>query len=174
MSPRRGQRGHRDTPARAPGPPRALSGAATRRGQRRGNGTRASSGVPARYWSPVIFVVLALLVLFVTYHRTRDRGIRDQVTSGSDSSDLGALVQPHDPDPVPKIPSLQENAPKWVPMGGAKGLGGMGGEIPKIRPQNVGKCFGKFPKKWKMLAAAGGGVEIPPRKFPPPQKNFPH
>ncbi|RLV63396.1 hypothetical protein DV515_00018314, partial [Chloebia gouldiae] len=38
------------------------------------NQTRSSSGVPARYWSPVIFVVLALLVLFVTYQRTKDKG----------------------------------------------------------------------------------------------------
>ncbi|XP_039571238.1 uncharacterized protein LOC120505079 isoform X2 [Passer montanus] len=73
-----------------------------------GNQTRASSGVPARYWSPVIFVVLALLVLFVTYHRTKDKGIRDRATSGSDSSDLGALVQPQVHDPIPKIPEHAE------------------------------------------------------------------
>ncbi|XP_077048204.1 uncharacterized protein LOC143696245 [Agelaius phoeniceus] len=73
-----------------------------------GNQSRASSGVSARYWSPVIFVVLALLVLFVTYQRTKDKGIRDRAMGGSDSSDLGALVQPHVHDPIPKIPELAE------------------------------------------------------------------
>lgn len=52
-------------------------------------------------------MALALLVLFVTYHRKRDKGIRDLATSGSDSSDLGALVQPQVHDPIPKIPALQ-------------------------------------------------------------------
>lgn len=32
------------------------------------------SGFPIRYWSPVIFVVLALLVLFFTYRRTKGNG----------------------------------------------------------------------------------------------------
>ncbi|XP_032938503.1 levansucrase-like [Catharus ustulatus] len=78
-----------------------------------GNQTRTSSGVPARYWSPVIFVLLALLVLFVTYHRKKDRGIRDRVPNGSDSSDLGALVQSHDLNPqedpgTPPDPELSE------------------------------------------------------------------
>lgn len=35
-----------------------------------GNG----SGVPVKYWSPVIFVLLALLVLFFTYRRTKGEG----------------------------------------------------------------------------------------------------
>ncbi|XP_068031262.1 uncharacterized protein [Anomalospiza imberbis] len=74
------------------------------------SGAGASSGVPARYWSPVIFVVLALLVLFVTYQRTKDKGIQDRATSGSDSSDLGALVQPQVRDPIPKIPEHTETA----------------------------------------------------------------
>nr|XP_041577019.1 uncharacterized protein LOC115498454 isoform X4 [Taeniopygia guttata] len=106
-------------------PPRSLGDLAVTPA---GNRTRTSSGVPARFWSPVIFVVLALLVLFVTYHRTKDKGIRDQATSGSDSSDLGALVQPQVHDPIPKIPEQTEtaldqpeppqppeNAPKWAP-----------------------------------------------------------
>ncbi|KAM4755655.1 uncharacterized protein ACIQIH_019500 isoform 2-T2 [Cyanocitta cristata] len=59
-----------------------------------GNQTRTSSGVPVRYWSPVLFVLLALLVLFVTYQRTKGK-------------DLGALVQPPVHDPIPKIPALQ-------------------------------------------------------------------
>lgn len=35
-----------------------------------GNG----SGVPIKYWSPAIFVLLALLVLFFTYRRTKGEG----------------------------------------------------------------------------------------------------
>ncbi|KAM3657145.1 uncharacterized protein VK521_014577 [Ammospiza maritima maritima] len=73
-----------------------------------GNQSRASSGVSARYWSPVIFVVLALLVLFVTYQRKKDKGILDRATSGSDSSDLGALVQPQVHEPIPNIPEETE------------------------------------------------------------------
>ncbi|XP_068031259.1 uncharacterized protein [Anomalospiza imberbis] len=88
-------------------PPRSLGDLAVTPA---GNQTRASSGVPARYWSPVIFVVLALLVLFVTYQRTKDKGIQDRATSGSDSSDLGALVQPQVRDPIPKIPEHTETA----------------------------------------------------------------
>ncbi|XP_048144629.1 uncharacterized protein LOC125318182 isoform X3 [Corvus hawaiiensis] len=72
-----------------------------------GNQTRTSSGVPVRYWSPVLFVLLALLVLFVTYQKTKGKGIQDRAMSGSDSSDLGALVQPPVQDPIPKIPALQ-------------------------------------------------------------------
>ncbi|CAN8207028.1 unnamed protein product [Coccothraustes coccothraustes] len=51
-------------------PPRSLGDLAVTPA---GNQTRTSSGVPARYWSPVIFVALALLVLFVTYQRTKDK-----------------------------------------------------------------------------------------------------
>ncbi|XP_048144628.1 uncharacterized protein LOC125318182 isoform X2 [Corvus hawaiiensis] len=51
-----------------------------------GNQTRTSSGVPVRYWSPVLFVLLALLVLFVTYQKTKGKGIQDRAMSGSDSS----------------------------------------------------------------------------------------
>ncbi|XP_041876482.1 uncharacterized protein LOC121660938 isoform X4 [Corvus kubaryi] len=72
-----------------------------------GNQTRTSSGVPVRYWSPVLFVLLALLVLFVTYQKTKGKGIQDRAMSGSDSSDLGALVQTPVQDPIPKIPALQ-------------------------------------------------------------------
>ncbi|XP_038018069.1 nascent polypeptide-associated complex subunit alpha, muscle-specific form-like isoform X2 [Motacilla alba alba] len=80
-----------------------------------GNQTRTSSGVPARYWSPVIFVALALLVLFVTYRRNKDK-------------DLGALVQPHTCDSIPKIPEVTETpleqpdppqAPPDSPPGGS-------------------------------------------------------
>ncbi|OXB70584.1 UNVERIFIED_CONTAM: hypothetical protein H355_011525 [Colinus virginianus] len=43
-------------------------------------------GFPIRYWSPVIFVVLALLVLFFTYRRTKGKGTQDPTTSLSDFS----------------------------------------------------------------------------------------
>ncbi|XP_021232430.1 uncharacterized protein LOC110387977 isoform X3 [Numida meleagris] len=53
-----------------------------------GNQTRKESGFPIRYWSPVIFVVLALLVLFFTYRRTKGKGTQDPTTSLSDFSDV--------------------------------------------------------------------------------------
>ncbi|XP_031949391.1 uncharacterized protein LOC116436398 isoform X1 [Corvus moneduloides] len=81
-----------------------------------GNQTRTSSGVPVRYWSPVLFVLLALLVLFVTYQKTKGKGIQDRAMSGSDSSDLGALVQPPVQDPIPKIPALQTDAVPQFPL----------------------------------------------------------
>ncbi|XP_066842073.1 uncharacterized protein [Anser cygnoides] len=59
-----------------------------------GNQTQNGSGVPVKYWSPVIFVLLALLVLFFTYRRTKGEGTRDPATSISDFSD--ALVLEHD------------------------------------------------------------------------------
>jgi len=36
--------------------------------------TENTSAVPVRYWAPVIFVVVALVVLFFTYRRTRGEG----------------------------------------------------------------------------------------------------
>ncbi|XP_031462186.1 uncharacterized protein LOC116237279 isoform X2 [Phasianus colchicus] len=52
-----------------------------------GNQTRNESGFPIRYWSPIIFVVLALLVLFFTYRRTKGNGSQEPTTSISDFSD---------------------------------------------------------------------------------------
>ncbi|KFQ92619.1 hypothetical protein Y956_04779, partial [Nipponia nippon] len=52
-----------------------------------GNKTQNASAVPVRYWSPVIFVVVALLVLFFTYRRTKGEGSQDQAAWASDSSE---------------------------------------------------------------------------------------
>ncbi|XP_049660221.1 uncharacterized protein LOC126040253 isoform X2 [Accipiter gentilis] len=72
--------------------------------------TRAenTSAVPIRYWSPAIFVVVALLVLFFTYRQTKGEGTQDQATPASDSSDLGALDHLPIQDTTPIIPSSQE------------------------------------------------------------------
>ncbi|XP_069734977.1 uncharacterized protein [Phaenicophaeus curvirostris] len=60
-----------------------------------GNKTHHASAVPIRYWSPVIFVLVALLVLFFTYRRTK----------GEDLGDLDHLpIQ----DTAPIIPRPQE------------------------------------------------------------------
>ncbi|XP_055552468.1 uncharacterized protein LOC106630846 isoform X2 [Falco cherrug] len=60
------------------------------------------------YWSPGIFVVVALLVLLVTYWRTKGEGSRDRAASASDSSDLGALDHVPNHDTTPIIPIAQE------------------------------------------------------------------
>ncbi|XP_040433939.1 uncharacterized protein LOC121080141 [Falco naumanni] len=73
-----------------------------------GNKTQNASAVPIRYWSPGIFVVVALLVLFVTYWRTKGEGSRDRAASASDSSDLGALDHVPNHDTTPIIPIAQE------------------------------------------------------------------
>ncbi|KAM9168995.1 uncharacterized protein V3H86_013202 isoform 2-T2 [Mergus octosetaceus] len=70
-----------------------------------GNQTRNGSEVPIKYWSPVIFVLLALLVLFFTYRRTKGEETREPTTSISDFSD--ALVQEHDTALI--IPAAQED-----------------------------------------------------------------
>ncbi|KAM9626177.1 uncharacterized protein ACIBXB_019298 isoform 2-T2 [Morphnus guianensis] len=67
-----------------------------------------TSAVPIRYWSPAIFVVVALLVLFFTYRRTKGEGTQDQATPASDSSDLGALDHLPIQDTTPIIPTSQE------------------------------------------------------------------
>ncbi|XP_042640414.1 uncharacterized protein LOC116963992 isoform X2 [Tyto alba] len=72
-----------------------------------GNKTQNAAAVPVRYWSPVIFVVVALLVLFFTYRRTKGEGTRDRAASASDSSDLGALVHLPTHDTAPIIPAPQ-------------------------------------------------------------------
>ncbi|XP_029881457.1 uncharacterized protein LOC115346002 isoform X2 [Aquila chrysaetos chrysaetos] len=73
-----------------------------------GNKTQNTSAVPIRYWSPAIFVVVALLVLFFTYRRTKGEGTQDQATPASDSSDLGALDHLPIQDTTPIIPTSQE------------------------------------------------------------------
>ncbi|XP_064330971.1 uncharacterized protein LOC135318071 [Phalacrocorax carbo] len=75
-----------------------------------GNKTQNASAVPIRYWSPVIFVVVALLVLFLTYRWNRTEGSQDQATSTSSSSDLGALDHLPIQDTTPIIPTPQEGS----------------------------------------------------------------
>ncbi|KAM4644253.1 uncharacterized protein AAGF69_014436 isoform 2-T2 [Amazona ochrocephala] len=65
-----------------------------------GNGTRNASALPIKYWSPAIFVGVALLVLLFTYHWTKGEGTRDRATSVNDSSDLGALDASSTPKPA--------------------------------------------------------------------------
>ncbi|XP_074709298.1 uncharacterized protein LOC141936324 isoform X1 [Strix uralensis] len=74
-----------------------------------GNKTQNAAAVPIRYWSPAIFVVVALLVLFFTYRRTKGEGSRDRADPASDSSDLGALVDIPIHDTAPIIPAPQED-----------------------------------------------------------------
>ncbi|XP_064494363.1 uncharacterized protein LOC135403886 [Pseudopipra pipra] len=81
------------------------------------NQTQSSSGVPVRYWSPVIFVGVALLVLFFTYHRKKGEGSRDGAVAGSDSSDLGVLDHPpaHDTTPIIEAPQGERKGPETPP-----------------------------------------------------------
>ncbi|KAM6229192.1 uncharacterized protein M6G45_015971 isoform 2-T2 [Spheniscus humboldti] len=60
-----------------------------------GNKTQNASAVPIRYWSPAIFVVVALLVLFFTYRWTK-------------GEDLGALDHLPIHNTTPIIPTPQE------------------------------------------------------------------
>ncbi|KAM9214818.1 uncharacterized protein RG961_012537 [Leptosomus discolor] len=83
------------------------------------NKTQNASAVPIRYWSPAIFVVVALLVLFLTYRRTKGEGTQDQATSASDSSDLGGLddiairdTTPINPTPQGEKKGLEEPSPR--------------------------------------------------------------
>ncbi|XP_075032398.1 uncharacterized protein LOC142094296 [Calonectris borealis] len=71
-----------------------------------GNKTQHASAVPIRYWSPAVFVLVALLVLFFTYRRTKGEGSRDR--AASDSSDLGALDHLPIRDTPSTIPAPQE------------------------------------------------------------------
>ncbi|KAM8986399.1 uncharacterized protein PRD47_018615 isoform 5-T5 [Ara ararauna] len=64
------------------------------------SGAGNASALPIKYWSPAIFVVVALLVLFFTYQWTQGEGTRDRATSTSDSSDLGALDASSTPKPT--------------------------------------------------------------------------
>ncbi|XP_064031909.1 mucin-1-like [Pogoniulus pusillus] len=77
------------------------------------DGTGSTSGVPIRYWSPGIFVLVALLLLFFMYRRTKCRGSQDGATLPSDSSDLAALSPPQ--------PPAQESSISAAPQGGRKG-----------------------------------------------------
>ncbi|KAM6365299.1 uncharacterized protein J5M81_015051 [Pluvialis apricaria] len=80
-----------------------------------GNKTQNASAVPIRYWSPAIFVVVALLVLFFTYQRTKGEGNQDRAASASDSSDLGALDHLPSHDTTPIIPAAQEKKGSGTP-----------------------------------------------------------
>ncbi|XP_074784884.1 uncharacterized protein LOC141971443 [Athene noctua] len=73
-----------------------------------GSKTQNAAAVPIRYWSPAIFVVVALLVLFFTYRWTKGEGSRDRADPASDSSDLGALVDIpiHDTAPIIPVPQV--------------------------------------------------------------------
>ncbi|XP_074709300.1 uncharacterized protein LOC141936324 isoform X3 [Strix uralensis] len=71
--------------------------------------TSGHRGEQNPYWSPAIFVVVALLVLFFTYRRTKGEGSRDRADPASDSSDLGALVDIPIHDTAPIIPAPQED-----------------------------------------------------------------
>ncbi|KAM6330945.1 uncharacterized protein FN964_015114 [Alca torda] len=82
-----------------------------------GNKTQNASAVPIRYWSPTIFVVVALLVLFFTYRWTKGEGSQDQTAPASDSSDLGALdhVPAHDTTPIIPPPQEERKGPEPPP-----------------------------------------------------------
>ncbi|XP_061215642.1 uncharacterized protein LOC133215582 isoform X1 [Neopsephotus bourkii] len=69
-----------------------------------GNRTRNAPALPIKYWSPAIFVLVALLVLFLTYRWTKGEGTRDRASSTNDSSDLGAL----DATSTPRAAAAQE------------------------------------------------------------------
>ncbi|XP_010011523.1 PREDICTED: uncharacterized protein LOC104404708, partial [Nestor notabilis] len=78
-----------------------------------GNKTRNASAVPIKYWSPAIFVVVALLVLFFTYRWTKGEGSWDRATSTGDSSDLGALD--HTSTPKTAAPQEERKGPEKPP-----------------------------------------------------------
>ncbi|XP_030329742.1 SLAM family member 5-like isoform X3 [Strigops habroptila] len=78
-----------------------------------GNKTRNASAVPIKYWSPALFVVVALLVLFFTYQWTKGEGTRDRATSINDSSDLGALD--HTSTPKTAAPQEERKDPEKSP-----------------------------------------------------------
>ncbi|XP_053907020.1 uncharacterized protein LOC128849388 isoform X2 [Cuculus canorus] len=86
----------------------SISTAAVTQAGATGNKTEHAAAVPIRYWSPVIFVLLALLVLFFTYRRTKGEGSRDQAAPDSSSSDLGALDHLPIQDTTPIVPVPQE------------------------------------------------------------------
>ncbi|XP_040546977.1 uncharacterized protein LOC121107558 isoform X1 [Gallus gallus] len=77
-----------------------------------GNQTRNESGFPIRYWSPVIFVVLALLVLFFTYRRTKGNGTQEPTTSISDFSDVATAEN----DTALTVPDAQKSADNPPPQ----------------------------------------------------------
>ncbi|XP_065605050.1 uncharacterized protein LOC136056675 isoform X2 [Cyrtonyx montezumae] len=90
-----------------------------------GNQTRNALGFPIRYWSPVIFVVLALLVLFFTYRKTKGKGTQDPTTSLSDFSDV---VTPEN-DTALIVPAAQKRSDNPPPQ-----------ELSKITPCQPAPC----------------------------------
>ncbi|XP_064355047.1 atherin-like isoform X2 [Dromaius novaehollandiae] len=82
-----------------------------------GNRSQSASAVPVRYWSPVIFVAVALLVLFLTYKRTKGEESSNQVALASDSSDLeeAADVPVHDTAPIVPPAAEERKGPEKPP-----------------------------------------------------------
>ncbi|XP_072214578.1 uncharacterized protein [Excalfactoria chinensis] len=77
-----------------------------------GNQTRNEWGFPIRYWTPIIFVVLALLVLFFTYRRTKSNGTQEPTTSISDFSDEAAPEN----DTALIVPAAQKRSDNPLPQ----------------------------------------------------------
>ncbi|XP_025048098.1 uncharacterized protein LOC112548074 [Alligator sinensis] len=67
------------------------------RGDTTADNAKVSSSISPKYWSPIIFVVLALIVLFFTYRRKRGRGTSSRAASMAESSDSDMPIVP-DPD----------------------------------------------------------------------------
>ncbi|XP_075593261.1 uncharacterized protein LOC142598484 isoform X2 [Balearica regulorum gibbericeps] len=82
-------------PTATPTPPQTGDPFTTPVLTRAGNKTQNASAVPVRYWAPVIFVVVALFVLFFTYRRNK-------------GEDLGALdhLPIHDTTPIISAPQV--------------------------------------------------------------------
>ncbi|XP_075593262.1 uncharacterized protein LOC142598484 isoform X3 [Balearica regulorum gibbericeps] len=104
-------------PTATPTPPQTGDPFTTPVLTRAGNKTQNASAVPVRYWAPVIFVVVALFVLFFTYRRNKGEGSRDQSASASDSSDLGALdhLPIHDTTPIISAPQEERKGSEKPP-----------------------------------------------------------
>lgn len=69
-------------------------------------------GFPIRYWTPIIFVVIALLVLFFTYRRTKSNGTPEATTSISDFSDV---ADPEN-DTALIVPAAQKRSDNPLPQ----------------------------------------------------------
>ncbi|XP_065516226.1 uncharacterized protein LOC136004048 isoform X2 [Lathamus discolor] len=156
-----------------------------------GNKTRNASALPIKYWSPAIFVVVALLVLFFTYRWTKGEGTRDRAASTSDSSDLGALDATSTPRPAaaqeerkepekPRAPECTETAfseqdPQVLHPNALSPSAGVGGHC----PPSISFCFSpaRYPPSYQRspllrgarcrLSAPGGFQTSPGRPRPP-------
>ncbi|XP_030321136.1 uncharacterized protein LOC115599680 [Calypte anna] len=100
-------------------PPKATSSSPwtgnsmTTRGGAGGNSTDTSLDVHFRYWAPALFVTIALLMLLISYHRTKGKETEDEATSASHTSESGALRIPI-PEEESEIPS-DSKSPKIPP-----------------------------------------------------------